>query len=59
MDIHIYMHIHIYLYILYIYIYIYIYKYIYIYIMRNVSQGKTASASFINTWSLMSLLDNH
>ena len=27
--------------------------------MQNVSQWKTTSASFINTWSFMSLLDNH
>ena len=26
--------------------------------MRNMSQRKTISASFINTWSFMSLLDN-
>ena len=27
--------------------------------MRKVSQSKTTSASFINTWSFISLLDNH
>ena len=27
--------------------------------MQNVSQWKTTSASFINTWSFMPLLDNH
>ena len=27
--------------------------------MRNMSQRKTTSASFIDTWSFISLLDNH
>ena len=35
-----------------------LYSYI-LYIMRNVSQWKTTSNSFINTRSFMSLLDNH